>query len=80
MTGLIVTVTGWTIPALDATPWPDVADLLDYWAVNPPLHLMVKTYLGIQDPHDDPPIESPEDLLAMIQHMSGGAVVKGSMR
>jgi hypothetical protein len=57
-----------------------VQDLLDYWADNPPLHLMVKSYLGIQDPHDDPPIDSPEDLLAVIQGMACGAVVKGSLR
>ena len=53
MTGLIVTVTGWTIRELDATPWPDVMDLLDYWTANPPLHLMVKGYLGIKEPEDD---------------------------
>ena len=31
---------------MSATPWPDVLDLLDYWKVCPPVHIMVKAYLG----------------------------------
>ena len=52
-------------------------DLLDYWSDSPPLHLMVKAYLGIGK-HEGQPIESVEQLLSMMQQ-AGGSVVKGPM-
>ena len=64
MTGLLVTATGWTIRELDETPWPVVLDLLEYWADSPPLHLMVKAYMGIGDKDEEVPI-TPEELIAM---------------
>jgi hypothetical protein len=33
---------------VDATPWPDVLDLLDYWADNPPVHQLLKGFMGIK--------------------------------
>jgi hypothetical protein len=31
---------------VSATPWPDVLDLLDYWKVSPPVHVLVRAYMG----------------------------------
>jgi hypothetical protein len=44
--GLLITATGWTARTVDATPWPDVLDLLDYWKVSPPVHVLVRAYMG----------------------------------
>ncbi len=52
MTGLFVTATGWTLPELEAIPWPEALDLLDYWAHNPPIHMAVQGMLGIE--HEEP--------------------------
>ena len=60
---MIVTVTGWTLPQLGATPWPDVLDLLDYWAENPPVHLMVKAYLGIESKDSEDYVEMDQQQL-----------------
>ena len=57
---MLVTATGWTIRELDATPWPDVLDLLDYWSECPPLHLMVKAYLGIKAPKEEKTMTTDE--------------------
>jgi len=66
MTGLIVSATGWTIRELDETPWPDALDLLDYWLDCPPVHLMVKDYMGIKDHKDEAPVSvTPEQFMAM---------------
>ena len=70
MTGLFVTVTGWTIPQLNATPWPDTQDLLDYWFDNPPLHLMVKAYLGIErEEEEEHRVMDPAELAAWVQSL-----------
>ena len=48
---------------LDTTPWPEVQDLLDYWQENPPLHVMVRAYLGIEPPdQEDAVAMTPEQL------------------
>jgi len=51
---------------LDATPWPEVADLLAYWSQNPPLHLMVKAYLGFKPKRDDEMI-TPTQMMQQLQ-------------
>ena len=38
-----MTGTGWTLQQLEATPWPDVLELLAYWREWPPVHVLVKT-------------------------------------
>jgi len=71
LTGLLVTTTGWTIPELNATPWPDVADLLDYWQGNPPLHRMVAAYLGIEEQdEEDHRVMNREELEAWMRSMT----------
>jgi hypothetical protein len=44
--GLLITGTGWTARIVDSTPWPDVLDLLGYWKVSPPVHVLVRAYMG----------------------------------
>jgi hypothetical protein len=44
--GLIITATGWTPRQVDATPWPDVLDLLSYWRHHPPIHILAHGFLG----------------------------------
>lgn len=46
--GLAITVTGWTVREVDEMGFPEFTGLATYWAENPPLHLMVKAYLGIE--------------------------------
>ena len=65
---MIVTTTGWTLPELNATPWPDVMDLLEYWASNPPLHRLVAIYLGVQERKDEE--ISPEQFIAMAKGLN----------
>ena len=48
MQGLLITGTGWTVPELDATPWPDVMDLIDYWADHPPVHQLLAGFMGVK--------------------------------
>lgn len=43
----MITTTGWTVRQVDETPWPDIQDLINYWMSNPPLHLMLKGFMGI---------------------------------
>lgn len=72
MTGLVVTATGWTIQQLDATPWPAVMDLIDYWADNPPVHRLVAAYLGVKPKRKrKKPQEQPTDLQALVNLMNG---------
>lgn len=44
----MISATGWTVQEVDATPWPDLLDLLDYLDNNPPLHVMIRGFLGIK--------------------------------
>jgi hypothetical protein len=78
---LIVTATGWTIRELDATPWPDVLDLLDYWTASPPVHVMVRAYMGIKgEEPEDHEIMSEDDFMAMVRQMGPAAsVIRGPM-
>lgn len=50
---------------------PRLIAMKDYWAVNPPLHLMVKAYLGYGK--EDKPEEqgSIEDLMAFAPQTPG---------
>jgi hypothetical protein len=42
-----VTATGWTFDALNETSFSDVAELLAYWAEEPPAHVILALrYLG----------------------------------
>ena len=43
---MVITATGWRIRDLDETPYPVVADLLDYWGESPPVHLLVKAFFA----------------------------------
>lgn len=45
---MIITVTGWTWETVDSLTLPQATELTDYWADFPPLHLMVKNYMGIE--------------------------------
>jgi len=56
---------------LDATPWPEVQDLLDYWVDYPPLHLMVRAYLGIGQEDEDHEEMTPEQMQAWVQQLQG---------
>ena len=41
-------MTGWTIEHIYSLPFIEITELLDYWADNPPVHIMVRAYLGIK--------------------------------
>ncbi len=47
---------------MDATPWPEIADLLDYWFESPPVHLLVKAYMEYEakDPDETRPMTEDE--------------------
>ena len=49
------------MPQLNATPWPDILDLLEYWSRNPPLNVLAKRafYAWFQIEDEDP--EDPGD-------------------
>jgi hypothetical protein len=47
ITGRIITATGWTFDQLNQSSFSDVADLLAYWAEEPPTHVILALrYLG----------------------------------
>ena len=72
MTGLILTVQGWLPHELDTCPWPTVLDLLDYWYDNPPVHLLVKAYMGIErEEEEEHRVMDPDELAAWIQSLQG---------
>jgi hypothetical protein len=58
---------------LDATPWPVIADLLDYWGKHPPVHDLVRLLWAETEGED----EMDEDLdrtpftLADLKRMAG---------
>ena len=58
--GLFVTAAGWTVQQLDDTPWPRVMSIRDYWGENPPLHLLVKAYMGIKSKKETPAMTASE--------------------
>ena len=33
---------------MNATPWPDLMDLVDYWADHPPVHQLVAGFMGVK--------------------------------
>lgn len=47
----VIAATGWTWEYIDEfLTLPRLAAMNRYWAVNPPLHLMVQGYLGYSKP------------------------------
>ena len=56
--GLIVTATGWTISHLEATPFPDTLDLMDYWGKYPPAHVLLKRFLVEEETAPQIPTEA----------------------
>ena len=42
----MITATGWSVAQVSATPWPDVLDLLAYWKKQPPVHVLLKAFMG----------------------------------
>jgi len=66
MWGLVITATGWTVQQLEATPWPDVLELMHYWVAFPPIHILVKK--GFFKEADQPrTITNPDELQAAIK-------------
>lgn len=61
---------------LNGTPWPDVLELLAYWKENPPLHLLLKGFMGIETKKEgkaeELPTQTPEDLRRIAQMVNGG--------
>lgn len=41
-----MTVTGWTLEYIRACPWPDIWGLWEYWAENPPCHVLMAAGVG----------------------------------
>lgn len=48
--GLVITATGWTLPVVDALTMDEANDLLGYWRSYPPVHLLVRGFVGMEDP------------------------------
>lgn len=51
MDGLIAHVvasTGWSIESVEAKTLPELKPLLEYWNENPPLHLLIKAFMGFE--------------------------------
>jgi len=46
---MVATGTGWSVQAIDATPWPDLQDLLCYWGHHPPVHVLLRNFLRSED-------------------------------
>jgi hypothetical protein len=43
----MVTVTGWPIEYIEEMCFGQAVELFQYWAKYPPVHLMIRSYLGI---------------------------------
>lgn len=76
-----MTTTGWTPRELDLIPWPEALDLLDYWAENPPLHVLAKRAFKVWFQVEDEPNEEPEyvqldeaGMANLVRMLNGGMV------
>lgn len=49
-----MTVTGWRFREIGRTPFRKIVKLFKYWQSYPPLHVMVRNYLGIEDAKAEP--------------------------
>jgi hypothetical protein len=55
-----MTAMGWKLEDIEEMPFADIVQLFEYWAEYPPLHLMVRTYMGYKSvPKEDQPKEKP---------------------
>lgn len=43
----MLTTTGWSSDVFDATPMPVILELLEYWAYNPPTHVIEAAKAGL---------------------------------
>ena len=70
--GLLVTVTGWTFDYIEESmTLPRLAELSAYWSDFPPLHLMVRAYLGIESkakPKPDEDDQAKAEFFALFQN------------
>lgn len=67
----IVACTGWTWDYVgEHIDIPRLLALKEYWAENPPVHMMVKAYLGIGKKEEEKP-GNLGDLLASIPEKPG---------
>jgi hypothetical protein len=41
---------GWTFDQINAAPFPEVLNQLDYWAQYPPAHLLLRGFVGYKPP------------------------------
>ena len=41
-----MTATGWNYRTIDNLTLHEVTELTDYWNANPPVHLLVKAFIG----------------------------------
>jgi hypothetical protein len=60
--------TGWTVQQIDATPWPDMVDLLRYLKLNPPMYLQYK-WVHFEADKGKKPTE--EELFSAIEGLRG---------
>ncbi|MCL2658775.1 MAG: hypothetical protein FWD62_15470 [Betaproteobacteria bacterium] len=50
----VITVTGWRWSDLDAMTLPQVQALLNYWRESPPIHVLLKHFMGVKnEPRDE---------------------------
>lgn len=49
----MITVTGWRWSDIDEMTLPQVQALLDYWAESPPIHILLKHFMGFERKQPD---------------------------
>src|SRR6266550_1254732 len=59
--GLLATACGYSYPIIDAMTLWDVMELGEYWAENPPVHILVAAYLGFKGEPAVTPSFNPDD-------------------
>jgi hypothetical protein len=64
MRGCLITVTGWTIDEVEEMSFSDAIGLFDYWSDYPPVHLLVRNFLGYK-----PRAEAKHDAMEIGQAM-----------
>lgn len=71
----MIASTGWTWDYIaDNMDIPRLMELKKYWAKNPPLHMMVKGYLGLGKEEQPQEEGNLADIMAMAPQTPGSAM------
>ena len=57
--GRLATINGYTYSEINDLYFPDLLEIVEYWAIEPPVHDMVRWYLGLGKTPVEPPSGQP---------------------